>query len=102
MTVKHSIFALLLAIFFASCSTSPTPTSTSPKKEQLKTNSDVVIDSTMTLKEFAKANNMTEPYLRKQLNMPTKAGAKLPLYQLKKTFKFTDKQLIFIVENARR
>jgi len=61
----------------------------------------VTIDTNMTIAEFAKANQIGEPYLRTMLGMPTRAGRQLPLHQLRKNYKFTYKSLEDIVAEAK-
>lgn len=60
-----------------------------------------VLDSTMTISEIAKANQIGEPYLRTMLGMPDRVGAKLPLYKLKKSFRFSEETLKQIIEEAK-
>lgn len=60
-----------------------------------------VLDSTMTISEIAKANQIGEPYLRTMLGMPDRAGANLPLYKLRKSFRFSDEKLKQIIEDAK-
>ncbi|MDP2722158.1 MAG: hypothetical protein Q8O72_05335 [Bacteroidales bacterium] len=97
--MKYFLFALVLIFFFAACTTSPTPQQ--EKVKETKAFHAVVLDSTMTLGEFAKANQVLESYLRQQLGMPTRAGSTMPLYKLKRNFKFTYDQLTDFVEQAK-
>lgn len=60
-----------------------------------------VIDSTMTLFEVAKANNIGEPYLRTKLGIPKRIGTKYDLATMSKRFKFTLDDLRKIIEDAK-
>jgi len=60
-----------------------------------------ILDSTMTISEITKANQIGEPYLGTKLKMPTKAASTLPLHKLKKSFKFTDETLKQVIEEAK-
>jgi len=89
------VAAMLLA--FAACESTP-------KKETVKSENVefvVKIDTNMTISELAKANQIGEPYLRSMLGMPTRAGAQLPLHQLRKNYKFTYKRLEDIISEAK-
>ena len=60
-----------------------------------------VIDSTMTLFEVAKANNIGEPYLRTKLGIPKRIGTKYDIATMSKRFKFTLDDLRKIIEDAK-
>jgi len=99
MTMKYLVVALMALTFLASCGESPSKETTS-KKTEIKTYV-VKMDTNMTLSELAKANQIGEPYLRTQLGMPTKAGATIPLHQLRKNYKFTYERLEGIISKAK-
>jgi RNA polymerase subunit RPABC4/transcription elongation factor Spt4 len=48
----------------------------------------VIMDSSMTLMEVAKANNIGEPFLRSKLNIPMKIGKKYDVATMAMRFKF--------------
>ena len=97
--MKYFFVTLMLSVLFTACSTTPTPAT--DEKQQSETGYVVVLDTAMTLAEFAKANQIGEPYLRQQLGMPTRGGSTIPLYQLKRNFKFSFEKLTGIVEKAK-
>jgi len=97
MPIKYLLIVLISLLAFAACENSP-------EKETKKTEQTdfvVTIDTNMTIGEFAKANQIGEPYLRTKLGMPTRAGGQLPLHQLKKNYRFTYKSLEDIVYKAK-
>ncbi len=79
-----------------SCGESPSKETKTNKTEYI-----VKLDTNMTLSELAKANQIGEPYLRTQLGMPTKAGATLPLHQLRKNYKFSYEKIEDIIYKAK-
>ncbi|MBT3174156.1 MAG: hypothetical protein HN336_04870 [Lentimicrobiaceae bacterium] len=61
----------------------------------------VIMDSSMTLMEVAKANNIGEPFLRSKLNIPKKIGKKYDVATMAKRFKFDLEDLKKIIEDQK-
>ncbi|MAZ93450.1 MAG: hypothetical protein CMF58_03450 [Lentimicrobiaceae bacterium] len=61
----------------------------------------VIMDSSMTLMEVAKANNIGEPFLRSKLNIPKKIGKKYDVATMAKRFKFDLDDLKKIIEDQK-
>ena len=61
----------------------------------------VIMDSSMTLMEVAKANNIGEPFLRSKLNIPKKIGKKYDVATMAKRFKFDLEDLKKITEDQK-
>ncbi len=61
----------------------------------------VIMDSSMTLMEVAKANNIGEPFLRSKLNIPKKIGKKYDVATMAKRFKFDLEELKKRIEDQK-
>ncbi len=60
-----------------------------------------IIDSTMTLSEVARANQIGEPYLRTMLGIPKKIGSRYDVATMAKRFKFTLDDLRKVIEDEK-
>jgi hypothetical protein len=95
MMIRNILILIITATIAFACSNSKE--NKSEKKELYV----AVIDSTMTLFEVAKANNIGEPYLRTKLGIPKRIGTKYDVATMAKRFKFTLDDLRKIIEDAK-
>lgn len=96
--MRYLVVTLIALTFLASCAESPSKEKSSETETKVYV---VKLDTNMTIAELAKANQIGEPYLRTKLGMSTKAGANLPLHQLRKNYKFTYEELEGIISKAK-
>ncbi len=99
MPIKYTTFIVVAAVLLAFAACESTPKKEAKKSENVEFV--VKIDTNMTISELAKANRIGEPYLRTMLGMPTRAGGQLPLYQLRKNYKFSYEKLEAIISEAK-
>ncbi len=87
---------MLVSISFVSCN------STAEKSNNSENIGFVAkVDSTMTLSQVAKANNIGEPYLRTELGIRNHIGKNYTVMQMSKRFKFSIDDLRKIIEDRK-
>lgn len=59
------------------------------------------IDSSMTLTQIAKANNIGEPFLRTKLGIPKRIGKSYTITEMAQRFNFTIEDLRQIIEDQK-
>lgn len=60
-----------------------------------------VIDTSMTLLEIAKVNNIGEPYLRTQLGLRKKIGSSFSIAEMSRRYRFEIEDLRKIIEDRK-
>ncbi len=96
MRIKRLLIIMLVSISVVSCN------STADKSNKSDNIGFVAkIDSTMTLGQVAKANNIGEPYLRTELGIRNKIGKDYTITQMSKRFKFSIDDLRKIIEDRK-
>jgi len=96
MSIKSLIIVLLVSISIASCN------SNSPENKPEEFVSFVAkVDSSMTLTQVAKANNIGEPYLRTKLGIRKNVGNKYTMVEMTKRFDFSIDDLKKIIEDVK-
>ncbi len=83
MTVNRLCIILLVGITIVSCN------SNTPENNSDEVSFVAKIDSSMTLAQVAKANNIGEPYLRTKLGIRPNIGKSYTVAQMAQRFKFT-------------
>ncbi len=96
MSVKSFIIALLVSVSIISCNSNVQENS---NEEQISYVAK--IDTTMTLAQIAKLNNIGEPYLRSKLDIPKNIGRKYTIIEMSKRFKFTIDELRQVIEERK-
>lgn len=96
MLVKKVSFILIIVSLLISCNTE-----LKKDENQDKTGYVAVIDSSMTLLDVAKANNIGEPYLRTKLGIMKGVGKNKTLAELSRSFKFEFEDLRKIIEDRK-
>ncbi len=96
MLVKRSFMIVLVGIIIISCN------SNAPEDSPEEAKSFVAkIDSSMTLLQVAKANNIGEPYLRTKLDIPKYVGKNYTIAEMAQRFNFTIRDLKKIIEDRK-
>ncbi len=60
-----------------------------------------IVDTSMTLLEVAKANNIGDPYLRTKLGIPDRIGKSYKITTMAKRFNFTIDELKQVIEDQK-
>lgn len=96
MSLKYLTAILGLSLFLVACNTAPS-------EKEVKENSTYVaiVDSSMTLLEVAKANNIGEPYLRTKLGIKEGIGKSYTINKMSKMFDFEIDELKQIIEDRK-
>lgn len=95
MLLRNILILISFITIFAACN------SNSPKKNDDNSPYVAVIDSSMTLLEVAKANNIGEPYLRSQLGIKKGIGKMYTITQMSKRFGFDIDELRQVIEDRK-
>lgn len=96
MLVKKIFLIALIGIFIVACNSNTQENSVDEKKGFV-----AKIDSSMTLLQVAKANNIGDPYLRAQLGIPHKIGTKYTVVEMAQRFNFTLDDLRKVIEDRK-
>ena len=96
MSIKSLIIVLLVSISIISCNSGEPNNNTEDQKGFVAN-----IDSSMTLAQVAKLNNIGEPYLRTKLGIPKNIGKSYTVAKMAKQFKFTIDDLRKIIEDRK-
>jgi len=94
MRIRNIIIVLLIGFSIAACNTNG-------DNNEKNTGFIAKIDSTQTLTQIAKANNIGEPFLRTKLGVPDKIGKSYTITKLAKHFKFSIDDLRKIIEDQK-
>lgn len=94
MSVKSIIIAMIISVSIISCNTDV-------QKEKEPEKFVAEIDSTMTLSQIAKLNNIGEPYLRTKLNIPKRIGNSYTITEMSTRFHFTFDDLRKVIEDRK-
>lgn len=87
---------VLAGIFIISCNSNAIENNTDEEKGFVAT-----IDSSMTLLQVAKANNIGEPYLRTKLGIRPYIGKKYTVTEMAQRFNFTLDDLRKVIEDRK-
>ena len=96
MSIKSLIIILLVSISIISCN-SDVQENNNDEQQGFVAN----IDSSMTLGQVAKLNNIGEPYLRTKLGIPKNIGKSYTVAKMAKQFKFSIDDLRKIIEDRK-
>ncbi len=96
MVVRNIIIILTIVILGIGCSGNG-----NSKNDREQERYIAVIDTSMTLMEVAKANDIGEPYLRTMLGIPKRIGKKYTVATMAKRFKFELEDLRKIIEDQK-
>ena len=96
MLLKKILIVVLISISIISCNSGADRV-----KKDKDTGFVAQIDSTMTLTQVAKANNIGEPYLRTELGVRHNIGKNYTIAQMAKRFKFSIDDLRKIIEDRK-
>ncbi|MFK5856631.1 MAG: hypothetical protein QM503_10905 [Bacteroidota bacterium] len=94
--IKRLLIVMLVTISVISCNSGD-------EKNKKEDNIGFVatIDSTMTLAQVAKANNIGEPYLRTELGIRRNVGNSYTVVEMAKRFKFSLDDLRKVIEDRK-
>ena len=96
MSIKSLIIVLLVSITIISCNSGVQKNNTEEQKDFVAR-----IDSSMTLTQVAKLNNIGEPYLRTKLGIRRNVGKSYTIAKMAKLFNFTIDDLRQIIEDRK-
>ncbi len=96
MSLKSLLIIVLVSISIISCNTGTKENNTEEEKGFVAN-----IDSSMTLTQVAKLNNIGEPYLRSKLGIPKNIGKSYTVAKMAKQFKFSLNDLRKIIEDRK-
>jgi len=96
MLIKRILLVMLISISIISCNSEVKKT-----ENDKETGFVAQIDSSMTLAQVAKANNIGEPYLRTELGIRRNVGNSYTVAQMAKRFKFSIDDLRKIIEDRK-
>jgi hypothetical protein len=96
MSSRNIILLLIIATIYIGCNSGSSGKNTTENVGFVAT-----IDTTMTLMEVAKANNIGEPYLRTKLGIPAKIGKKYTVTEMTRRFNFSIEDLKNTIEDRK-
>lgn len=96
MLVKKIFVIAVIGIFIVSCNSTTNENKTDKEKGFV-----AKVDSSMTLLQVAKVNNIGEPFLRTQLGIPHKIGATYTVVEMAQRFNFTLDELRKVIEDRK-
>ena len=96
MSIKSSIIVLLVSMSVISCNSGVPKDNTEDQKSFV-----AEIDTSLTLMQVAKLNNIGEPYLRSKLDIPKNIGKSYTVGQMTKRFNFTADDLRQVIEDRK-
>ncbi len=96
MLARKLFVIILLGIAVISCNSNSSGNNGNAKKGFV-----AKIDSSMTLTQIAKANNIGEPFLRTKLGIRKHIGKSYTITEMAKRFKFTIDDLRQIIEDQK-
>jgi len=96
MSLKNILISVSLVAIMVACN-SNTPDNNNTKNEPFVS----VIDTSMTLLEVAKANNIGEPYLRSKLGIKKGIGTRYTISEMAQRFNFEIDDLRRIIEDRK-
>ncbi|MBC8321580.1 MAG: hypothetical protein H8E34_12750 [Bacteroidetes bacterium] len=96
MTIKNFIIGLLLVLSIVACNTDVKNNNNDESQGYV-----AKIDTSLTLAQIAKLNNIGEPYLRTKLGIRQNIGNKYSISYMAKRFNFTIDDLKKIIEDAK-
>lgn len=96
MSIKSLIIVLIVSISIISCNSDVQENNNNDQQNFVAN-----IDSSMTLTQVAKLNNIGEPYLRSKLGIPKNIGKSYTVAKMAKQFKFSIDDLREIIEDRK-
>ncbi|NQU32556.1 MAG: hypothetical protein HQ521_04915 [Bacteroidetes bacterium] len=96
MSIRNLIILVSIFVAFVACDSNK-----SNKVSEEKTGYTAIIDTSMTLMEIAKLNNIGDPFLRTKLGIPDKIGKNYSIATMAKRFNFTIEELVQIIEEQK-
>ncbi len=96
MLIRNILILIVSVIIIHGCTNNDSETNDNNSQSYV-----AIIDSTMTLSEVARANQIGEPYLRTMLGIPKKIGSRYDVATMAKRFKFTLDDLRKVIEDEK-